>query len=115
MTPGTAAPPARRARIAEAVRQRTLANGARLFVLENRFNTTLAVSGTLFAGRLFAPPDRRLIASVTDSATPARTTLYTYDAANEHLIAVQGPDGLVTRYTYDTGDGAAREHALTSI
>ena len=64
MTPGTAAP-ARRAPFAEAVRQRTLANGARLFVLENRFNPTLAVSGTLFAGRLFAPPDRRLIASVT--------------------------------------------------
>jgi zinc protease len=64
VTSGTAAP-ARRAPLAEAVHQRTLANGARLFVLENRFNPTLAVSGTLFAGRLFAPPDRRLIASVT--------------------------------------------------
>jgi RHS repeat-associated protein len=56
-----------------------------------------------------------LIASVTDSATPARTTTYTYDAANEHLIAVQAPDGLVTHYTYYTGAGAAREHALKTI
>ena len=50
---------------AEAVHTRTLSNGARLFVLENRFNPTLALSGSLRAGRLFAPPDRRLIASVT--------------------------------------------------
>ena len=49
---------------AEAVHTRTLSNGARLFVLENRFNPTLALSGSLQAGRLFAPPDRRLIASV---------------------------------------------------
>ncbi len=49
---------------AEAVRSRTLANGARLFVLENRFNPTLALSGSLRAGRLYAPPDRRLIATV---------------------------------------------------
>ena len=33
--------------------------------LENHFNPTLALSGSLDAGRLFAPPDRRLIASVT--------------------------------------------------
>ena len=46
------------------MRTRTLANGARLFVLENRFNPTLALSGSLRAGRLYAPPDRRLIASV---------------------------------------------------
>ena len=50
---------------AEAVRTRTLANGARVFVLENRFNPTLALSGSLRAGRLYAPPDRRLIASMT--------------------------------------------------
>jgi zinc protease len=49
---------------AEAVRARTLANGARLYVLENRFNPTLALSGSLRAGRLYAPPDRRLIATV---------------------------------------------------
>jgi zinc protease len=49
----------------EAVRRRTLPNGARLFVLENHFNPTVAVSGSLNAGSLFAPPDRRLLASVT--------------------------------------------------
>jgi zinc protease len=49
----------------ESVRRRTLGNGARLFVLENRFNPTVAISGSLNAGSLFAPPDRRLLASVT--------------------------------------------------
>ncbi len=56
--------PARRASFAEAVQVRTLANGARFFVLENHFNPTVAVSGSLKAGRLYAPADRRLIASV---------------------------------------------------
>ena len=49
----------------ESIRRRTLENGVRLFVLENRFNPTLAISGSLNAGSLFAPPDRRLLASVT--------------------------------------------------
>ncbi len=61
---GGAATPRRRLPFVEAVRQRTLANGARLFVLENRFNPTLALSGSLQAGRLYAPADRRLVASV---------------------------------------------------
>jgi zinc protease len=47
------------------VRHRRLANGARLYVLENRFNPTLALSGTLRAGRIFAPAERRLLASLT--------------------------------------------------
>lgn len=47
------------------MRQRTLENGTRLFVLENHFNPTVAVSGSLQAGPLFAPSNRRLIASVT--------------------------------------------------
>ena len=54
-----------RASFAEAVRHRTLANGARFYVLENHFNPTLAISGSLRAGRLYAPPERRMIASVT--------------------------------------------------
>ena len=53
-----------RARFADAVKERKLANGARFYVLENHFNPTLAISGSLRAGRLYAPPDRRLIASV---------------------------------------------------
>jgi zinc protease len=55
----------RRVPFAEAVRHRRLANGARLYVLENRFNPTLALSGTLSAGRIYAPAERRLIASLT--------------------------------------------------
>jgi zinc protease len=50
---------------AEAVRERTLGNGARFLVLENRFNPTVAISGSLNAGGIYAPPDRRLIASFT--------------------------------------------------
>jgi zinc protease len=69
MSPASApvAAAARRGKVpfAEAVRSRTLANGARLFVLENRFNPTVAVSGSLNAGSLFAPPARRMVASVT--------------------------------------------------
>jgi zinc protease len=65
--PAPVAAAARRGKVpfAEAVRSRTLANGARLYVLENRFNPTVAVSGSLNAGPLFAPPERRMIASVT--------------------------------------------------
>ncbi len=54
-----------RASFTETVHGRRLANGVQLFVLENHFNPTLAVAGSLYAGALFAPPDRRLIASLT--------------------------------------------------
>jgi zinc protease len=50
---------------AEAVVTRMLATGARIFVLENHLNPTIAISGSLRAGGLFAPPDRRIVASVT--------------------------------------------------
>lgn len=63
MSAGT--PAARRRPFAEAVRQRTLANGARIYVLENRFNPTFALAGALQAGRLYAPANRRLVASMT--------------------------------------------------
>jgi zinc protease len=55
----------RRVPFVEAVRHRRLPNGARLYVLENHFNPTLALSGTLYAGRIYAPAERRLIASLT--------------------------------------------------
>jgi zinc protease len=55
----------RRRRFAEGVTHRALPNGANLFVLENHFNPTVALSGSMNAGGLFAPPDRRLIAGVT--------------------------------------------------
>jgi zinc protease len=55
----------RRLPFAEAVERRTLSNGAEIYVLENHFNPTLALSGSLSAGHLFAPPERRMIAAVT--------------------------------------------------
>ncbi len=53
-----------------------------------------------------------LIHTITDSA--GRQTVYTYDTANQHLMTVQAPGG-TTQYTYSVGNGAAKEHALTSI
>jgi len=58
-------PAAGRIPFAEAARQRRCGNGALLLVLENHFNPTVAISGSLHAGTIFAPADRRLIASVT--------------------------------------------------
>jgi zinc protease len=49
----------------EQVTRRKLGNGAEFLVLENHFNPTVAVSGSFYAGPLFAPPDRRAIASMT--------------------------------------------------
>ena len=57
--------PRSRVPFAESVRRRTLGNGAEVAVLENHFNPTVAVSGSLHAGSLFAPPGRRLIAPMT--------------------------------------------------
>jgi len=54
----------RRPLFAETVRHRALPNGARFYVVENHFNPTLAISGSLNAGRLYAPPERRLVASM---------------------------------------------------
>jgi RHS repeat-associated protein len=39
---------------------------------------------------------------------------YAYDASGEHLLSVTGPEG-ITSYSYMLGQGAAREHALSSI
>jgi YD repeat-containing protein len=41
--------------------------------------------------------------------------LYTYDVSNQHLLSVQDYDGRVTSYSYITGQGAAKEHALSEI
>jgi len=61
----SALPSAGRRPFAEAISRRSLPNGANLFVLENHFNPTVALSGSMNAGGLFAPSDRRLIAGVT--------------------------------------------------
>jgi YD repeat-containing protein len=53
------------------------------------------------------------ITSVTDS--DSRQSLYTYDASNQHLLSVQDYDGRVTSYSYLTGQGAAKDHALSEV
>jgi len=54
-----------RAPFAEGVAFRRLPNGAEFYVLENHFNPTLALSGSLDAGPLYAPSERRTVAAVT--------------------------------------------------
>jgi len=53
------------------------------------------------------------IASVTDSV--GRVATYTYDASNEHLLAVTGYDGRTLTYHYSTLDGPAKLNALLGI
>src|SRR5207244_883345 len=43
-----------------------------------------------------------------------RAVTYTYDASGEHLTGISGAQGTYG-YTYVTGQGAAREHALASV
>ncbi len=52
------------------------------------------------------------IGKIKDQAD--RPTEYLYDASGEHLLQVKGPQGNID-YTYDTGHGAASEHAITSV
>src|SRR5262249_23355573 len=52
-----------------------------------------------------------LVSQITDPA--GRVSTYTYDSS-QHLIAYADKFG-TTHYTYVTGQGAAREHALSSI
>jgi RHS repeat-associated protein len=56
-------------------------------------------------------PQGRL-SQVSDPA--GRVTVYAYDAGGQHLLSVSDPQG-TTRYTYVTGQGATREHALAMI
>lgn len=53
------------------------------------------------------------IASITDSL--GRATTFAYDAAGMHLTSVTDSNGQVTSYSYATGQGVAKEHALTEI
>jgi RHS repeat-associated protein len=53
------------------------------------------------------------IASVMDK--DGRGTLYTYGASGAHLLTATSDDGVVTTYAYSSGQGTAREHALTQI
>jgi len=66
---------------------------------------------------LFTYNDAGLIATLTEDlpGPDDPVTTYNYDAANEHLISVEYPDGRVIRYDYYSGEGAPREHALKEI
>jgi RHS repeat-associated protein len=59
------------------------------------------------------------IAHVTNPLGPGPAddliTTYAYGASGEHLVQVTQPGGRVTIYTYDSNDGAPREHALLSV
>jgi zinc protease len=61
--PAPGSPPRTRLPFGEAVHRRTLANRAELYVLENHFNPTVALSGSVRAGPIYADPNRRLVAS----------------------------------------------------
>ena len=58
------------------------------------------------------------IAHVTNPLGPGTAddlvTTYTYDASGEHLMSVTLPGNRTTSYTYATGQGLQREHALLS-
>lgn len=84
MRPGRPKGGRRRVPFAEAVHTRKLQNGARFYVLENHLNPTVAVSGSLDAGALFAPDSRRFVAAATAEelmkGTERRTKLEIADA-----------------------------------
>lgn len=53
-----------------------------------------------------------LISNVTDSL--GRQTTYAYDSSNQYLLSVSTPQG-TTQYTYNQGNSAPSDNALTSI
>ena len=53
-----------------------------------------------------------LVSSITDAV--GRSTTYTYDGSGEHLASIATPAGSIG-FTYVSGEGAAREHAVESI
>jgi RHS repeat-associated protein len=53
-----------------------------------------------------------LIKQITDPA--GQVTSYAYDASDQHLLSVTGPQG-ITSYTYITGQSITQDNALASI
>ena len=92
--------PARRLPFAQAARRRSLRNGTQVFVLENHFNPTLAVSGSLRAGTLYAPADRRMIASMTAGELAKGTRRHTKLEIAEDLES----RGASVAFSSDTSD-----------
>lgn len=52
------------------------------------------------------------VSQVTDAV--GRVTTFSYDSSGEHLLSISNAAGTTT-YSYVTGQGAAREHAVQSI
>jgi len=52
------------------------------------------------------------VASITDAV--GRVLTFAYNGSGEHLLSATGPLG-TTSFTYVSGQGAAREHALASV
>ncbi len=52
------------------------------------------------------------VSQVTDAV--GRVTTYEYDASGQHLVRMIEPSG-TTQFTFITGQGGAREHAISSI
>lgn len=85
----------------------------------NRITAGFNVSGQLVSlthsnGKAIAityNPQGR-VATVTDPSS--RVATYSYDVGGEHLLSVTTIDG-TTEYTYVSGQGASREHALGSV
>jgi YD repeat-containing protein len=94
---------------------------ARLCARHQRNRITCTYTGALLTGLTHSSGQSLTMAyngagritSVTDS--DGRQSLYTYDASNQHLLSVQDYDGRLTSYAYITGEGAAKEHALSEI
>src|SRR5205085_3249664 len=52
------------------------------------------------------------ISQITDPV--GRITTFTYDSSGEHLLSASDPTGTI-QIAYITGQGAAREHAVSAI
>ncbi len=100
---------------------RFLPNGKPNFIEDTNGNRTTAVyAGDRLTGYADSFGDQVTytynaqgrIQQVTDAV--GRVTAFAYDAAGEHLRSVSDPLG-TTAFTYITGQGAAREHAVASV
>jgi zinc protease len=109
--PGSAVTQGRLPSFVERVARRTLPNGARLFVLRNPFNPTVAVSGSLYAGTLFAPSDRRLLASVTAGELAKGTERHTKLQIAEDLES----RGASLSFSADSSDPAGVDIAGSAL
>ena len=87
--------------------------GKRLTASYNAGNQLTALTESLTGDVTnFAYNTQGRLISMTDPV--GRVTTYGYDASNQHLTSVTTPQGTTT-YTYVTGQGPAREHAIASI